>query len=216
MNHRSFLLALSVSTLTLVACGGKVVYSEDGDGGGGAGGVGGTGPGPGSSVSSTTNVATSSTVSTSSGPMNACELLCSSLELCIGPTCLQDCASIFGQGCDPQAESLLGCYVNAVDPMSCEYDGSCDQLIVEYDQCVNGGADCFETECFGGGNGCGCDGVCFQDVGVKVECNFQPNGGVTCDCTTNQGFGTQCFQDELECSIQGSCCYDALFGPQPG
>ncbi|MFO0550784.1 MAG: hypothetical protein U0271_20490 [Polyangiaceae bacterium] len=211
-------------------CGAKVVFSEDGDGNGGAGGAGtgatgaeGPGPGPGSTTTNTTTNTTGPGSTVSTGPGTLCDQLCAQFEQCVGPTCLDDCSTIYVPGCEAQADAYLGCILQFLTPQCDLPPDACFAESQNWDACANGGS-CTTQECSQGMNGCNCIGEC-NGQKIQEQCTVggppppggepPPPGGppppqVFCDCFENGGYIGSCNQFNLDCSLEGGCCKDLL------
>jgi len=204
------LVLIGSAAALLVACGGNVVFVEDGDDGIGSG-AGGPGSGPGAGPGS----------GTASGQGNGCQLLCATHPECLDVgDCESTCEQIYVAGCEKEADALVTCLAHAFDA-NCSVGFDCVAEIEAYGSCVSVNPpppppdpECTTNGCDGGGNQCGCQGDCFGGQ-LNVRCQNVPDEGVICDCSFDGQDGHQdasCQQGQLDCSLETSCCVTALFG----
>jgi hypothetical protein len=201
-------IVVGLGTALLVACGGNVVFVEDGDDGIGSG-AGGPGSGPGSG--------------TASGKVTGCDLLCAQHADCLGGgDCQATCKQIYVPGCEAEADALATCLAGAFGP-SCDVGFECVSEIEAYSSCAGGieppppDPSCATSSCDAGGESCGCDGTCFGGD-LSVGCQTVPDGGVECKCSYDGPDGhadAVCSQFSLDCSLETNCCQSALFGGGP-
>jgi hypothetical protein len=194
-----FLHGLVPAAVLSVGCGATAVFVEDGEGAGGAGGSGGST----TSSKATTGVMTSGMPSAATGPISPCQAFCQAHGECFGPECLGICDSFYVPGCEVEAEQLVVCLTEWIQP-GCQLGRECDFAVSAYNQCVEGGR-CENYGCEDGGPGsCVCAGQCFG-VPFTEACYYVPEG-VQCDCYRDIGFVATCFQDELYCDVSLGCC----------
>ncbi len=209
------LLGLLGLALVGAACGGKVVYIEDGDGSGGSGAAGGAGPGPGPGPGP------SQTSTTTTGPGDTCTQFCAVWGACSeGGNCVAECQQLFGDDCDAEANAFLVCLTQNFNG-TCEIDGdTCSFELNQYAACTSTGPGCVTDFCDGGGpGGCYCQGTCFGQDLLEQQCFGPmpggPGGGPPppplCDCFFNGEYIGSCDSPGFECSIEGGCCQNLLF-----
>lgn len=199
------LSALAVSFgLCLTACGGNVVY-VDGDGSGGSGSSSSIPNSSSSSPNSTSSVTPDTVTSSQSGPGTGCQKLCNTVPECFDPgACLDQCNQIYVPGCEPQAETLINCVADFIQPGCDLPPDACQFEANQYDQCVNQG--CQNSECSGDGFSCSCSGFC-NGTDLTMTCKQDANGGATCDCYFNGQYSGSCFSGDLSCDLASSCCF---------
>jgi hypothetical protein len=189
--------ALAAALVTLTACGGKVVYLEDGDGGG-------------SSSSSPSSAA--GTEQFEPGPEpdprgEVCALWCQknacSTEL---EDCEKECAENFGAGCDSPIASYLGCLGEGFDVEACQQTDPCvaeEQAVAECPPgwCSEG---CSDTD-----QSCSCLRNC-DDRALLVDCTLVGDAQADCDCKIDGTVVSTCSETHLACDMDFGCCAQAF------
>ncbi len=192
------------------ACGGNVVYVDDGGGGSGSGA---SGPvGPGTTSGPTTNTSVSAT-SVTTGFMSTCQAVCSAASQCFEGNCLDQCASLYVPGCDAVTDAFLLCAIANLPAGQCEISGNaCESEAMAYDACVNGTPppppDCSQSSC--AFEVCWCSADCFGGTLVADCDDFGPSN---CRCYFDDQLIGTC--DGQTCQVEQSCCYDLLLGGAP-
>ena len=191
------------------ACGGSVVFVEDG----GEGGSGGSGPTTASSTTKTTTKATTTTTGPSSVStgvaLTPCETFCGAPSgECFGADCEQVCASIYTPGCEAESDALILCYAQYLNA-GCGIGSECFGPENAYSACVSQPTDCQDFECDGQGDYCDCYGQCFG-TNLEQYCYATPS---SIECTCYGDFGTigTCSQPSLSCSLDTGCCKQFFF-----
>ena len=192
--------------VVLTACGGKVVFVEDGAEGGNAG-TGANGSGP--STNSSTGTGTVQT---------PCEQACSQHPECFENgtgDCTGQCLGMYPDTCHAEVDALILCFLANVGP-SCRLSGECSSEQAAVDDCLDQG-QCQNRECEVGDWFCRCSGTC---AGVDLEENCylvrSPGPGddppvqVTCECLSDGIFIGSCGDVELHCDLSAGCCQDVL------
>lgn len=190
------------------ACGGSVVFVEDG----GDGGSGGSGPTTASSpttTKTTTKTTTNAQSSVSTGMLTPCETFCSApAGQCFGGDCPQVCANVYVPGCEAESDALILCYAKYLNA-GCGIGTECLDQENAYSACVSQPTDCQDFECDGQGDYCDCYGQCFG-TNLEQYCYATPS---SIECTCYGDFGTigTCSQPSLSCSLDTGCCKQFFF-----
>jgi hypothetical protein len=212
----SFRLGFSMAAFGFVcvaACGGKVIWTPDGDGGSSAT-MSSSQKGP------STGIGTSSTGagSSSSGALSVCEQLCA-IPGCqnLMPPCAGACAAMFVPGCESQAQAYVACAVTHVDPELCALSSDdCQQESFEYHACVDPPTGCgSDQQCEGSPSSCECYGTCFGSA-ISASCKPGPSG-IVCECAMNGStIGTCTGSTDFNCDLQAGCCTQFFNGVDDG
>lgn len=233
MNKLRFGWLLGV--VTLVGCGGNVVFSEDGEGGNGGNG--------GATTNTTTTITSNqggsssnsnpvgpdtSVTNVTTGPNSICDDFCNKFADCVEGNCIDDCLGLYAQGCAAEADQYLQCLTAKAD---CDFGGAvCQAEVEQLSECLNGNS-CFTKGCSSGGNDCFCDGNCNgnqvsqscfsggpEPAGQSVSVSTggappPPDGGFTCDCFINNGYVGSCngSPDQVCGGIEQGCCAQIFF-----
>lgn len=205
----AFLGAVALVAGSLGACGGNVVFVEDG----GEGGSGASGPTTTSSPTTTkattqaTNTTSASSVST--GMQTPCETFCSAPAAeCFGSDCAQVCANVYVPGCEAESEALILCYAQYLTA-GCGIGSECFQYENAYSQCVSAPTGCSDFECEADGDYCDCYGQCFG-TNLEQYCFVTPTL-TQCNCYGDFGLIGNCSQPTLSCSLDTGCCKQFFF-----
>ncbi|MBL8743737.1 MAG: hypothetical protein JNK04_21655 [Myxococcales bacterium] len=175
---RAALLAL----VALTACGGKVVFVDDGGGGDGQGGQ--------------------LTTSTGTTPLGTpCEKLCFGTPSCeTKPGCLESCESNYTLGCEAEADAFYLCQFESFDPVTCA-PSFCEAELDALHACQDGACS---TSCDQDEFSCSCSQSCEFEI-LDVRCSLGPSG-VECECQRNGAFVGTCGESALDCDPSAGCC----------
>lgn len=191
----------------VVACGGSVVFSEDGEGGSGASASTSTSS-PGTTKA--TKAGTTTPASSSSTVLTPCQAFCQGIGgQCHGDQCLAACEAAYVAGCEAQADALINCF-------ALHYNSEClipgDQCLgqeVAYNDCLTTHPPCDTFECVEDVEYCYCSGECLGSPHSQ-EC-YWTGDVVQCDCYGDFGVVGSCNQESLSCELDTGCCKELLF-----
>jgi hypothetical protein len=189
-------LTIVVSAVALAACGGQVVFEEDG------GGVGGS--------TASSQSTSSSTDKPKPGPepdprRDLCESICQ--PPCAENNCVESCLDeLFGGGCDHQAGDLITCWANNLDINSCTIIGACEAEQAAY-------AECPLNTCSDGCSHSDLDCSCLRDCDggeYQMSCELIDDAVANCECSIGGTLIVTCVETHLACDIDFGCCAAAF------
>lgn len=184
--------------LLLVACGGKVVFQEDGGDGGG------------SSSSSPSSAA--GTGPFEPGPVpdprgDLCEAACAPTPGCENdPGCVENCLTIFGEGCDSFAAAYLQCFENGFVPSECLYTDTCEDEQLAWGNCPK---NLCSDGCSLAEQDCSCLRNC-DDRDIQMNCTMVADAQASCDCKIDGAVVSTCTETHLGCDLDFGCCAGAF------